>query len=127
MTPHEKKYENIAQTIGIENIIHLMPASREAIAEALKIDKNLNNIELRLWTDSGKKYTKDYQFDAKHEALKEIIGDIYAKQWGAFLIIHFIFMHHYREWTLVKYTWEASYTVCLLKHVAIYHYIKDNK
>ncbi len=54
MTPgdikHAEKYEKIAQRIGIDNLIELMPVSSEKIRKALiRGDKHLNSIALRKW------------------------------------------------------------------------------
>lgn len=49
-TEHAKKYEALAQKIGIDTLKSLIPASREKIHKALQSgDKHLNDIPLRKW------------------------------------------------------------------------------
>lgn len=51
---HAKKYEVLAQKLGIENLRKLMPVSPEKIRAALeKGDKYLNSIKLRKWDAAG--------------------------------------------------------------------------
>ena len=49
MTEHEKKYNEIIQKIGIENLIKLMPIDQETMKLKFQKDENLNNVPLYLW------------------------------------------------------------------------------
>ena len=47
---HHQKYEDLAQQIGIEELVAILPVSRERITEALNGDDHyLNTIPLKLW------------------------------------------------------------------------------
>lgn len=51
---HAKKYEALARKIGIEDLVALMPVSREKIRYSLdRGDRYLNWIPLRLWDRAG--------------------------------------------------------------------------
>ena len=51
---HAKKYEALAQKLGIEDLKKLIPVSPEKIRAALeKGDKHLNSIKLRKWDAAG--------------------------------------------------------------------------
>lgn len=51
---HAKKYEALAQKLGIEKLRALMPVSAAKIRAALeKGDKHLNSIRLRKWDEAG--------------------------------------------------------------------------
>jgi len=50
MTEHEKKYDKIAQRIGIEALKKCLPVSAESVKRALEAgDEHLNTIPLHLW------------------------------------------------------------------------------
>lgn len=50
MSEHEDKYEALAQTLGVEALRALVPASPEKIAAALACgDEHLNGISLSAW------------------------------------------------------------------------------
>lgn len=50
MTEHEAKYEALAQKLGVEALIQLMPVGCERVKEALAAgDEHLNTIALSMW------------------------------------------------------------------------------
>ena len=46
---HSKKYGAVVDLIGKDRIARLIPLSPQELSEALKKDKNLNNIPLKKW------------------------------------------------------------------------------
>lgn len=54
---HAKKYEALAQKLGIEKLKEMIPASPEKVRKALERgDQYLNTIPLRKWDDASKRF-----------------------------------------------------------------------
>ena len=49
---HEEVFTKIVETIGLENCIAYIPATKEEIQKALEKDSYLNNIPLKKWEDN---------------------------------------------------------------------------
>jgi len=49
MTEHEKKYSEIVEAVGLNNLIPLIPATKEEVQDALSCNCYLNNIPLQSW------------------------------------------------------------------------------
>lgn len=51
---HEEKYQRIIFALGYEEVKKCIPFSRDKIVKALKTDKYLNNLSMKLWdAESG--------------------------------------------------------------------------
>lgn len=48
---HEEIYSAVVNAIGLENCIHLIPATKEKVVKALKTDRYMNNIQIKEWDD----------------------------------------------------------------------------
>lgn len=47
--PFNEKYDAVINLLGKENIANIIPWSPQELSEAIKKDKNLNNIPLKQW------------------------------------------------------------------------------
>jgi hypothetical protein len=94
MNEHEKKYEAIAQQLGIEKLVAIVPASYQRVQDALKAgDEHLNTIPLCLWDKAAGK-----------------------EQWKEFPTYTWQQPEVFRPMSL-----SHSERVCVLKHVAKFH------
>lgn len=77
---HAKKYEELAQKLGIEKLKSLIPVSPEKIRTALERgDKYLNTIPLRKWDDAAKGFVyPGLSLSEKVSALKHVARWHYA-------------------------------------------------
>lgn len=105
MTEHEQKYENLAQRIGIKALVnciqdHALP-DPDRMGEYYVQDKHLNNVQLRHWDRAAGRvnYGGPYKF-------------VLDKQPP--------FCGEFAHLTLAE-------RVCVLKHVAIFHYATIGK
>jgi hypothetical protein len=96
MNDHYNKYEALAQKIGIDALVKLMPVNKIEMQKCLDQDEHLNNIPLHVW-------------DRKAGLLSD--GKTTFN------------LAFYAPWTpeLAKGLSLAE-RVCTLKHVAKYHY-----
>lgn len=49
MSEHRKKYEKIAQTLGVNDLIKMVPAQRRELELAYAANKHMNTIPLDAW------------------------------------------------------------------------------
>lgn len=87
---HFEKYDAIAKQIGIQTLKRFVPVGKERIVEALKIERNLNSIPLRLW-DRQNMYVRRKAFDSGIKVwslsytvcvLKHVAREYIAKEGG---------------------------------------------
>ncbi len=106
---HKEKYEALAQKIGIDKLIPLIPASKERVAECLKCDEELNLIPLTAWDKAAG------QVGGRNEKCTCCGHPVWQKEHlameGPWLGHNTPFIH-----TLCT-------RVCVLKHVARFHYL----
>jgi hypothetical protein len=88
---HKEKYGALVDAIGLQNLIPLIPATKEQIAKALEDgDEHLNTIPLKNWDD-------------RHAFAKSLAGKVIGQ----------------KEGSRISYTWSLAESVCLLKNAAI--------
>jgi hypothetical protein len=117
MDAHERKYEALAQALGLDALKALVPFSAERIRQALAAgDQHLNTLPLASWDKChGKETTKPEKCCAcgQYKPVKpetQVVG-----VWA--LYVANIKRGGLRE----AGGWSLSNTVCVLKHVARYH------
>lgn len=88
---HFDTYERLAQAIGVDVLRRIVPFSKAEIVEALKTDKAMNNLRLRVW---------DVCDTAVREAVRKAGGSYVVGVTGG---------------------WSLCNSGCVLKHVARHH------
>jgi len=110
---HFDKYEALAQRIGIDRLIDVMPVTAERVRRALdQGDEHLNSIPLRLW-DQAVGYWEPSYIKPKMQTCptcghKHAVG---------FSQREFLRLEPFQDGPH-----SAAERVCLLKHVATHHY-----
>lgn len=104
---HFQKYEDLAKALGVHALASMVPlVGYNTLQDAFEKDKNLNNIPLPLWDNMD--------FSVRHlvgMCPKEKFLEAYHKH------------SRYEGEERQKKIWSLCETVCVLKHVAIYHII----
>jgi hypothetical protein len=113
MTPHEAKYERLAQAFGIEKLKALVPFSVERIRAALASgDEHLNTLSLASW-------------DRQHGGIAKPERCSCCKQWKPVekesCVIALYAAARRNGMPMESGGWSLANSVCVLKHVAKFH------